>query len=373
MDTQIYEQRLAAGLALLDKIDCDCLLISSAENRRYLSGFTAREALLFESCGYLLISRYSSWLLTDFRYRDWAQQEVSHLEIRLYPQGLTKLLPELLQKIGCRKIGFESQYLSFNQYQRLSQAGQEAGLEITWQPQESLLEQLREIKDQGEIAIIRQALALTEKVLAQVATQLAPGQTEQEVARLLEHSFMEAGAEGLSFPTIVASGPNSARPHHHPGERVIRANEPIIIDLGARLQGYCADMTRTFYLGEPEARFKEIYGLVRQAQKTAEEGIRAGILSDAADGLAREVITTAGFGEYFGHSLGHGVGLAVHEGPTLSPIKEKSSLLQAGMVVTVEPGIYLPEWGGVRLEDMILIQAEGAEVLNGDSNFYRFD
>ena len=244
---------------------------------------------------------------------------------------------------------------------------------MAWKPLEGVLEELREVKDEEELDTLKRALSLTEAGLAAVQAQLRVGQTEQEIAWMIECHLRQSGAEALSFPTMVASGPNSSRPHHHPSERPIQAGEPIIIDLGARWRGYCADMTRTFVLGEPDEKFKEVYGVVRTAQKTAEEGIRAGMLSDEADALARQVISAAGYGEYFGHSLGHGVGLAVHERPSLSPLKERATILKTGMVTTVEPGIYLPGWGGVRLEDMILIHEDGAEVLNADRNFYRFD
>jgi Xaa-Pro aminopeptidase len=191
------------------------------------------------------------------------------------------------------------------------------------------------------------------------------------VAWEIERRLREAGAAGLAFPPIVAAGPNSARPHHHPGDYQIREQEPIIIDMGGRVGGYCADLTRTLILGEPPARFREIYALVRRAQAKAEAGLKAGMESLAGDALARDLIVKAGFGEAFGHSLGHGVGLAVHEAPSLSPVKERSTVLQAGSIVTVEPGIYLPDWGGVRLEDLALITDDGLEVLNR-LGFYEF-
>ncbi|OPX19562.1 MAG: hypothetical protein BZ151_08440 [Desulfobacca sp. 4484_104] len=373
MNSLILLERLNAAQRLLAASDCDAWLVSCPENRRYLSGFSALDGQLNESSGYLLFSGEVAWLLTDFRYREWAAQEAPYFEVIVYPEGLAKVLPELIGKLGCRRLGFEAPFLTFYQYQKFAGAVAEAGLEVEWKPLEGLLEELREVKDAEEINNLKQALALTEAGLAAVQAQLREGLREQEIAWLVERQLRESGAEALSFPTIVASGPNSARPHHHPGERPIQAGEPIIIDLGARFQGYCADMTRTFVLGEPDERFKEVYGVVRTAQKTAEDGIRAGMLSDAADGLARQVISDAGYGEYFGHSLGHGVGLAVHERPSLSPLKERATPLKAGMVATVEPGIYLPGWGGVRLEDMILIHEDRAEVLNADRNFYRFD
>jgi len=208
-------------------------------------------------------------------------------------------------------------------------------------------------------------------VLRRVSRELAPGQTESRVAWGIERGLREGGAEALAFAPIVAAGENSARPHHQPGDHVIQAGEPIIIDMGARLNGYCADITRTYILGPPDEQFQKIYSLVRRAQARAEAELQAGMDSLAGDALAREVIAGAGYGEAFGHSLGHGVGLAVHEAPSLSPVKERSTVLKAGSIVTVEPGIYLPEWGGVRLEDLVKIGPDRAEVLN-HLGFYEF-
>lgn len=369
----IFKARLAATRELLKESGLDGMLISCPENRRYLSGFTARDSHINESSGLLLISQEAAYLLTDFRYRDWAAAEAPLFDIQIYTKGLAKLLSELLTGLGISHLGFETHYLTYYSYQKITQEAEAAGLEMIWQPVENQVEQLRAIKDQEEIGLIQRSLAITEKVIAVVGSQLREGLAEQEVAWMIEQALRQAGAEGPSFPPMVAFGSNSARPHHDPGERRLQPGEPIIIDMGAVYQGYCSDMTRTFFLGEPDAKFKEIYRIVRRAQQTAEAGIKAGMMTDAADGLAREVIEAAGYKEAFGHSLGHGVGLAVHEHPSLSPMKERAVPLEAGMITTVEPGIYLSDWGGVRLEDMILVQADGAQVLNEDRDFYQFD
>jgi Xaa-Pro aminopeptidase len=368
----IFKTRLTETRRLLQDAGLDGLLISCPENRRYLSGFTATDSHLNESSGFLLISQEAAYLLTDFRYRDWAAAEASHFEIQIYTKGLAKLLPELLVQIKGGRLGFESLYLTYYSYQKITQEAEAAGLQVVWQPVEDLVEQVRIVKDAEETKLITKSLTITEKVIAEVSTQLRPGLAEQEVAWMIELALRDHGAERPSFPPMVAFGTNSARPHHDPSARRLQSGEPVIIDMGAVYQGYCSDMTRTFFLGEPDAKFKEIYTTVRRAQETAEAGIKAGMMSDAADGLAREVIEAAGYKEAFGHSLGHGVGLAVHENPSLSPVKERAVALQAGMITTVEPGIYLSDWGGVRLEDMILVQADGALVLNQDRNFYRF-
>jgi Xaa-Pro aminopeptidase len=370
---QIFQARLAAVRNLLPEAGLDALLVSCPENRRYLSGFTAKDSHLNESSGFLLITQEKAYVLTDFRYRDWAAAEAPLFAIEIYTKGLAKLLPELLQGAGIGRLGFETHFLTYYTFQRLTQEMAAAGLPVVWQPVEDLVEQAREIKDAEEVRLITRSLAITEKVIAAVGAQLRPGLAEQEAAWMIELALRENGAEGPSFPPMVAYGSNSARPHHDPGERRLQPGEPVIIDMGAVYQGYCSDMTRTFFLGEPDAKFKEIYSIVRRAQQTAEAGIKAGMMSDAADGLARAVIEAAGYKEAFGHSLGHGVGLAVHENPSLSPMKERAVALQAGMIATVEPGIYLSDWGGVRLEDMILVQPDGARVLNQDRNFFQFD
>lgn len=363
--------RLAAVRQALRDRELDGLLVCSPENRRYLSGFSARDYLITESSGFLLLHQEAAYLLTDFRYREWAAAEAPLFTIRIYDQGLGRLLAELLPELGIKRLGFEAAYLSYASWQKLAQTVAERGWQVDWQPVTEVVEPLRAIKSPEEVALMQQALAIAEEVLNQISSRLEPGLTERQVAVWIEQALVEEGAEGTAFPPIVASGPNSARPHHTPGPRRLTAGEPIIIDLGASYQGYCSDITRTVVLGTPDSRFKEIYRLVRRAQQRAEQGLRAGLRTDAADALAREVIKAAGYGEAFGHSLGHGVGLAVHEAPTLSSRAETASTLQAGMITTVEPGIYLPGWGGVRLENMVLIQADGAKVLNR-LGFYDF-
>jgi Xaa-Pro aminopeptidase len=364
-----FSLRLAAIQELLPAREVDAFLVAGPENRRYLSGFTASDP----DWGMLLISGAAALLLTDFRYQSWARQEVRDLEVRIYKVDLGETLAELLKNLQVARLGFEAAHLTCLQYQRLTQAVAKAGLTVAWQPLEGLVEDLRQQKTEAELAIMRRALRLTETVMRQVEGELAPGLTERQVAWEIEKRLREGGAEGLAFPPIVAAGPNSARPHHHPGDYRLQAAEPIIIDMGARLDGYCADMTRTFVIGPADEQFRKIYSLVRRAQVRAEAGLQAGMDSLAGDALAREVIAAEGFGDAFGHSLGHGVGLAVHEAPGLSPTEARRCLLPAGCVVTVEPGIYLEGWGGVRLEDMVVLKPEGAQVLNQPGYFYEWD
>jgi Xaa-Pro aminopeptidase len=368
MSDAIILHRLSALREALAACGVDGLLAVCPENRRYLSGFTSEDP----EWGMLLITADRAVLLTDFRYQLWAEKEAPAFEVVIYKVSLGESLTGLLKEMGVRRLGFESAYLTFRGYERLTQAAAAAGLSLEWRPLEGLVEDLREAKSQEELATIRRALALSEAVLAQVARELAPGQTESQVAWEIEKRLREGGAQGLAFPPIVASGENSARPHHQPGDRVLQPGDPVIIDMGGRVDGYCADITRTYCLGPAEEHFQKIYNLVRAAQVKAEQELRAGLDSLAGDALAREVIAAAGYGEAFGHSLGHGVGLAVHEAPSLSPSKERHTTLRTGSVVTVEPGIYLAGWGGVRLEDMVLLKEDGAEVLNGLKDFYQW-
>jgi Xaa-Pro aminopeptidase len=226
-----------------------------------------------------------------------------------------------------------------------------------------VVEKQRWVKEPGELESLRRAIALTDDAFTWLTTWLQPGTSERAVAWELEKYMRERGAEELSFDIIAASGPNSALPHAHPTERVLQAGEPFTIDMGAVVDGYHADLTRTVCLGAPDDTFLKIYGVVLEAQLAAEHGLHAGITGKQADALARDVIAAAGYGDYFGHSLGHGVGLVTHEGPGLSPRSEDDPV-PAGATVTVEPGIYIPGWGGVRIEDIVLVGAEDVEVLS---------
>ncbi len=366
--TNIEILRLAALRELFPTQELDALLVSGPENRRYLSGFTANDP----DWGVLLITIRANVLLTDFRYQIWAQQEARDFEVLIYKVDLGDTLAGLLKDLKVGRLGFEAAHLTYWQYQRLTTKVADAGLTVNWQPTEGLVEGLRQRKTPAELAVMRRALALTETVMRQVEGELAPGLTERQVAWEIEKRLRQGGAEGLAFPPIVAAGPNSARPHHHPGDYRLEKGEPIIIDMGARVDGYCADMTRTFILGSPDEEFRKIYSLVRQAQIKAETELKAGMDSLVGDALAREVIAAAGYGEAFGHSLGHGVGLAVHEIPSLSSVEARKVELPDGCVVTVEPGIYLTGWGGVRLEDMVRLSQDGAEVLNAPGYFYEW-
>jgi Xaa-Pro aminopeptidase len=340
----------------------DAFMVLIDHNRRYLSGFSAEDALFDESAGALFISSDKLVLATDSRYTLQAAEEAPLYEIFCYEKGLIPSLPTLMRKLNVRSLGYEKNRLSIKQHEAMAQIFEAEQLTVALSGHEGLVENQRMIKDKTEIESTMAALAIAEKAFTQVISALHPGLTEKAVAWLLEKSMREAGAEALSFPVIVASGPNSAMPHAVPGDRKIKMGEPLLFDWGARLHGYCSDVSRTLCLGEPDARFEKVYQTVRDAQCKAIEAIRAGVHSLEIDRVARAHIDQAGFKDRFGHGLGHGVGLAVHEPPRISPLKD--TILEEGMLFTVEPGVYLPAWGGVRLENMVVVRHDGAEVLN---------
>jgi len=343
------------------------LLVTQPENRRYLSGYTAEDHSAQESSGALLIPlRGRPLLLTDFRFQLHAESEAgAWYDIVLYQRGPVPLLVKLLPKLGLKRLAFESHAMMHATALRLAEALRPSGVETMGST--DLVERLRECKSEAEIELIRRAVWLNEDVFRECYKQLGPGMTEKEAARHIEATMLRLGAEGPSFPTIVAAGPNGALPHAVPTDRPIRQGEPVVIDMGVRLAGYCSDMTRTVVLGDPDRPTVERIRLVRQAQKAAMARIRAGAMARQVDRAARQTIATAGLGDRFGHGLGHGVGLAVHEAPYLN--KRSRRQLAAGMVVTVEPGVYLPEWGGIRLENMVVVRPDGCELLNRDTTF----
>ena len=325
----------------------DALLISQPENIRYLSGFAG-------SSGWLLISERNAILATDFRYVEQAKTESPDFEIVQVKQELSNWLPSLVSDLAWHKLGFEADYVSYNSYQKLSEGIYTKHTKLELIPTNGIVEQLRSIKEPEELEFILRAVEITVAAFEWVKEIIHPGMTEKETAWEIEKFLRQRGSEGTPFEIIVASGPNSALPHARPTEKTISSGEPVLIDMGTRINGYCSDFSRTLFLGKADKTFQEIYNIVFKAQASAIERIKSGMNASQADQFARSVIEQAGYGEAFGHGLGHGVGLATHECPTLNP--SSSDSLADGMVFTIEPGIYLAGQGGVRIEDMVVLE-----------------
>ena len=354
-------KRLEALRAKFDEKELDAILITNEHNRRYFSGFKG-------SAGTLIISRERAVIGTDFRYTEQAGMQAPDYEVVRVMPGLD-WLTDTLKGMSVSKIGFEADEMSVASHQRLVDAldeadggGKAGDSGYSMVPTSGIGAELRAVKDPDELALLTRAIEIGDRAFDEVSARIEPGVSEVEVAWEIEKSIREQGGEAISFETIVASGPNGARPHHLAGDRILREGEPIVIDMGCRYQGFCSDLTRTIVLGKPDAKFKEIYDITLEAQRTAIETVEAGMTGAEADALAREVITSAGHGEHFGHSLGHGVGLEVHEGPGVGA--RAKGKLEDGMVFTIEPGIYLTGWGGVRIEDVVVLENGRARVLS---------
>jgi len=363
-----FSERLERFRRIMLEMNLDTFLVFVPENRYYLSGFEAEDLLLTESSGCLLITRTAQYLLTDPRYQEEAKEEAPDFELAVYSTGIKQLLPELFSELKSERLGVEKHFLTVKKFEEVQEAFTTVRPSADVVTTEDMVEQLRIIKDDAELEKIRESIGLTEKALQAAWSTLAPGKTEKETAWLIERSIREGGGQAVSFPPIVAAGPNAALPHAVPTDRVIGAGETVILDLGSKLNGYCSDMTRTWVSGDPNPKVMEIYKTVREAQLAAQDKIRAGIDSVAVDSAARDLIKNAGYGDFFGHGLGHGVGLAVHEKPGLR--KVDPTVLEENMVVTVEPGIYLPGFGGVRLENMVRVTRTGCELLTREELFY---
>jgi Xaa-Pro aminopeptidase len=370
MRTSSFQKRLSSLRDKISGMSTDTVWIIQPENRRYLSGFKALDPQIDESSGSLFISREKALLVTDSRYAIDARRQAVDFEVITIKKELIQEFLRFLKRLKTKVVGFEEDYLTWKTYKELEKVLKGIPSSPRLVPLNGIVEDMRVVKDQNEIKAMEASSIMMSEVLNEVLARLKPGRTEIEIAREIENLVFESGAEGMAFPPIVTSGPNSAVPHAVPTKRNIHPKEPIVFDVGLKLNGYCCDMTRTVFIGEPSPTFRKIYRTVRKAQLSALKHILPGVLSKRPDSVARKIIKDEGFGGYFSHSLGHGVGLATHEAPRLAP-RNPVKLLK-GMVVTVEPGIYIPGKGGVRLEEMVVIEENGPRILTENNHFYDF-
>ncbi|MCC5467720.1 M24 family metallopeptidase [Pelosinus sp. Bkl1] len=346
------ENRLIKLRKFMNEHKLECMLIQKPENRHYFSGFSG-------SAGILLISNHSNLLLTDFRYIEQATMQATQYEIVRY-HTVGKTLAEMINKLGVFQIGFESDFVTYDGHQELINNLHSVNL-VPVQ-----LDALRMVKDENEIASIKKAVEIADNAFSRIVSFIKPGMTEQEVALELEYYMRKFGAEKPAFDTIMASGRRGALPHGRASEKIIELGDFVTMDFGAVYQGYHSDITRTICMGKATAKQKEIYEIVLAAQLAGVQAVAPGKIGKDVDTVSRNIIIDAGFGEFFGHGLGHGLGLNIHEEPRLSPANIHTVLLR-NMVVTVEPGIYLPDWGGVRIEDTVLVSDEGCQILTASS------
>jgi Xaa-Pro aminopeptidase len=342
--------RLARLRALLRGDGLAGLLVTSLPNVRYLTGFSG-------SAGALLVDRRRATFMTDFRYRLQAAREVKSCRLVEQTGHLAGTVAKVVGKRRDGPLAFESSHLTVAQHRRLARALPGVKLRAT----EGRVEALRAVKDRSEIALLRRAIRVTGSSYLSAARILA-GRSEESVSRALESELGRLGAEGSAFPPIVAAGRRAALPHAIPGKAKIRKKDLVILDFGARCAGYHSDVSRTRLPGGGSARARRLYRVVAEAQRRAIDAVAPGVRASDVDSAAREVIAEAGYGDCFGHGTGHGVGLEVHERPSISP--RSGEVLTPGMVFTVEPGIYVENFGGVRIEDMVLVTASGCEIMS---------
>ncbi|UHA57945.1 Xaa-Pro peptidase family protein [Metabacillus litoralis] len=332
------------------ELSIDGLLITSSYNRRYMTGFTG-------TAGVVVISEDKAVFITDFRYTEQAAKEIEGFEIVQHTGPIIEEVADQVEKLGIKRLGFEQDSLTY----QLFSSYKEAIKSSEFIPVSGAVEKLRLIKSPAEIKILKEAAEIADAAYKHILTYIKPGLKEIDVANELEFFMRKNGAVSSSFDIIVASGYRSALPHGVASEKEIEKGDFVTLDFGAYYKGYCSDITRTFAVGEPSDELKKIYSIVLEAQLRGMNGIKPGLTGKQADALTRDYIKEQGYGEYFGHSTGHGLGMEVHEGPALS--FKSDTVLEQGMVVTVEPGIYVTGLGGVRIEDDTVITEKGNESL----------
>lgn len=330
--------------------EVEAVLVTSNYNRRYITGFTG-------TAGVALITKTDAKFITDFRYVDQASEQAIDFEIVQHKNSLVEEIATQLKDLGIKRLGFEKNHVSFAQYEDFK--SKFTGTELV--PVSGMLENIRLIKDEQEIKILKEAAQIADAAFDHIITYIKPGLTELDVSNELEFFMRKQGAVSSSFDIIVASGIRSALPHGVASDKIIKTGELVTLDFGAYYKGYCSDITRTVAVGKPSSELEKIYNTVLEAQLRGMKGIKPGLTGKEADALTRDYITEQGYGEYFGHSTGHGLGMEVHEGPGLS--MKSDTVLEPGMVVTVEPGIYISGVGGTRIEDDTVITENGNETL----------
>lgn len=342
----------------------DGLLLTHPPDLAYLSNFTGDD-----SVG--LITEKDFHLVTDFRYKEQADLEAGWLKTSLREGKLSDTLVEVLQAAKLKRVGFEANFTTVGQIDAIQQSMKDAKVAkpIELVPLDNVMTNIRKVKDDTEIDLVRKSIAIAEEAFEAIRDEIKVGESENHIAGLLAFEMRSRGASDSSFPCIVAAGSNSSLPHYRPGETLIQRDQPVLFDWGAIYKGYCSDLTRTLMLGRVKPKLKEIYKVVLAAQEAAIGFLRPGVTTQQADRVARDVIDKAGYKEQFGHGLGHGIGREIHELPSMRRTGGEEEL-RPGMIVTVEPGIYLPGEGGVRIEDDVLITHSGCEVLsNLDKSF----
>lgn len=336
----------------------DAFVVTDESNRFY---FTRMET----SFGAVIISREKNFFVTDFRYESEAREKVDDFEIVITGySGFYAKIAEILASVGATTVGYgEKMYIDeFHEFKA-------ALADFKLKPEEATLAAKRAIKTDEEISFIVSAQQIAEGALKRAVSHAKAGMTERELMAEINYEMIMGGAEKYSFETIVAFGAHSAQPHHHPSDKKLEKNELILVDMGAKYKGYCSDMTRTFCIGNPGNQLVQVYNIVKESQEYAIKNIKAGMTCHDADALAREFITSQGYGENFGHSFGHGVGVDIHEDPRVA--KGSQTVLKKGMVITAEPGIYLPGLGGVRIEDMLVVNDDGVtDITSYDKKLY---
>ncbi|WP_315114491.1 Xaa-Pro peptidase family protein [uncultured Clostridium sp.] len=346
----MYKNRIDNLRNSMKSKEIDGILLIGDHNRNYISGFTGDES-------YVIIGLEKSVFITDSRYTQQAKEQVEGMEIREYKGKIEDFLRDTIAELNIRKIGFEENIITYKNYIAYKES-----FNCEMVPLEGIIEELRVIKDNDEIECIKKAASIADKAFDKILQFIRPGVSEKEVAVELEYWLKRYGGSGLSFPSIVASGERSALPHGEPTDKVIRMNDFVTLDFGCIYKDYCSDMTRTLVMGNASEKMLHVYNTVLKAQEEALKAIRPGLTGTDVDKVARDIITSEGYGKYFGHGLGHGVGREVHENPRISPAG--SNVLKPGMVITDEPGIYIPNEFGVRIEDLVLVTEDGYEVLS---------